>query len=302
MIVSASCRTDIPAFYTPWLLNRLKAGYIDVRNPFYSHSVSRIDLSDVDAWMFCTKNSIPLLPYLDLFKKPILMDVTITPYHRDLEPNVPDKKDVIAAMKTMAKKLGRDHLCVRYDPILLNERYDADYHLRAFEKLCTQLEGSVEAITISFLDDYKNVRKNWDQIRAKELDEKDLQVIGEGFAAIAKAHDIAIFTCNEKDILAPYGIPAGACFSKEKALKMTGKVFKKWKARDCGCVEMADIGVYNSCMHLCRYCYANYDEKQIGANYRNHDPESSLLIGHLCEKDTIIPRRDHKKIDQLTLF
>ena len=291
MILSASCRTDIPAFYTPWLLNRLEAGYFDVRNPFYPKSVSRIYTKDIDAWMFCTKNPLPLIPYLDRFKQPVLMDVTVTAYHEDLEPNVIDKTKIIEGIRQMSKILGPDHLTVRYDPIILNARYTLDYHLRAFEKLCTLLEGLVESVTISFLDDYKNTRRNAAQIGARKPIEADLKAIGEGFSKSAKAHGLEVFTCNEGNILESYGIPGGACFSAEKARQWTGKSFGKWKARDCGCVEMADVGAYNTCMHLCRYCYANYDEAQIRSRVHMHDPDSSLLIGHLSDSDTIKVRK-----------
>lgn len=291
MIVSASCRTDIPAFYTPWLLNRLEEGFVDVRNPFYPKRVSRIYFEDADAWMFCTKNPLPLIPYLDRFKQPILMDVTITPYKKDLEPAVSDKTKIIEAVRFMGEKLGKDHVSVRYDPILLNPTYTVDYHIRAFERLCSLLEGAVETISISFLDDYKNVRRHAGELNAHEPSEAELKAIGEAFAKCAADHGIPVFTCNEKQILAPFGVPSGACFPMELALAWTGRKFRKWKARDCGCVEMADLGVYNTCAHLCRYCYANFDEKQIAQNRRLHDPSSTMLVGHLEADDEIIRRK-----------
>lgn len=291
MIVSASSRTDIPAFFTEWFINRLHAGFFDVRNPFYPKKVSRIYMEDVDAFMFCTKNPLPLEPYLKEIDRPILMDVTITPYHRDLEPNVPDKKEVIECVKRMSRVLGKEHISVRYDPVLLNPRYSVDYHLRAFEKLCTAIEGSVSEITISILDIYKNVKKNAPQLRLRDMTDEDLKRLAEGFARSARNHGIRLFTCNEGNLLEPYGIPGGACFSREKAYEMTGTTFGKWKARDCGCVEMADIGEYNTCGHLCRYCYANYDEKQIRNRMSWHDPKSTLLVGHLHAEDEITVRK-----------
>lgn len=290
MIVNASCRTDLPAFYTPWFLNRLEAGYFDVRNPFNAKMVSRIYLEDIDAFMFCTKNPLPLIPHLARIEKPVLMDVTITPYHKDFEPNVIDKTRIIAGIREMAVILGADHLTVRYDPIILSARYSVDYHLRAFEKLCGLLEGSVESITISFLDIYKNVKAHARELAAHFPEEDELKAIGEGFAQSAKAHGIKVFTCCEKGILEPYGIPEGGCFSVEKAYELTGKAFRKWKARDCQCVEMADIGAYNTCKHLCKYCYANFNEGQINYNVKHHDPHSSLIIGHL-QPDDLIKRR-----------
>lgn len=287
MIVSASSRTDIPAFYTPWFMNRIREGYFDVRNPFDARSVSRIFMEQVDAFMFCTKNPLPLIPHLEEIDRPILMDVTVTPYHRDLEPNVPDKNTIIEGIRTISSILGREQVTVRYDPILISARYTVDYHLRAFEKLCTRLEGQIDSITVSFLDDYKNVRRNRAQIGALPLEGDELRRLGKGLADSARAHGIPLFACCEPDLPPDFPITPGACFSQKKAFTMTHKAFGKWKARDCGCVEMADIGAYNTCRHLCRYCYANYDEKQIECNCAQHDPHSSLLIGHLQSGDRV---------------
>ena len=295
MIVSASSRTDIPAFYSEWFFNRLKAGYFDVRNPFYPQSVSRILTKDVDAYMFCTKNPLPMIDRITEIDKPVLMDVTLTPYHEDFEPNVIDKKKVIEGILRLSQILGKENIEVRYDPIILTDRYSVNYHLRAFERTCQLLEGAISAISISFLDEYKNVKIHQKELGYHLPDASELKAIGEGFSAIAKKYGIHLFTCHEKGILEPYGIPEEACFSVQRALNMTGKVFKKWKARDCGCVEMADVGVYNTCLHHCKYCYANFDESQIAQNMAQHDPHSSLLIGHLTDQDQITIRKDTGK-------
>ena len=121
MILNVSSRTDIIAFYTPWFINRLKEGFVDVRNPFYKYNVSRIYFSDVDAFVFCTKNPMPILPYLHLLKKPILFHVTLTPYDRKVEPNVPKKSRVIASIKKLSTVLGKENIYVRYDPIFIND-------------------------------------------------------------------------------------------------------------------------------------------------------------------------------------
>lgn len=60
---------------------------------------------------------------------------------------------------------------------------------------------------------------------------------------------------------------------------------------NCKCVEMVNIGVYNSCSHFYRYCYANYDEKKVLRNKQNHDINSSLLIGKLESDDNSKIRR-----------
>jgi len=187
--------------------------------------------------------------------------------------------------------IGIDNLFLRYDPIFLNEKYNLAYHQQAFQKMCTLLDGYVKQIIVSFLDDYKNVRKNQNVLKAQELTKNDLKKIGLSFSKIAKDHNMTIQTCFEEETLTEYGFIKGECFSKEMAYKLTGKEFKKWTARKCECVSMVDIGAYNTCHHLCKYCYANYDEKNVEQNIEKHDPNSSLLIGSLKEDDKIIPRK-----------
>lgn len=144
----------------------------------------------------------------------------------------------------MSELLGKDHLTVRYDPI--------------------------------FIDEYKNTRKNQHLFNYRQIHPEEYEKLARSIALSASSHHIEVFTCNEGNILEPYGIPGGACFSQKKAFSMISKILKKWNARDCGCVEIADIGTYNSCMHMRRYCYANYDEKQILENFKNHDPDSDM--------------------------
>ena len=294
MILNVSSRTDIVAFYTKWFINRYKEGYVDVRNPFYSKNISRIYFKDVDAIVFCTKNPIPIITQLKEIDKPIIFQVTITPYKEDIEPNVPNKKHVISSIKQISNILGTDNVIIRYDPIFISDKYTLEYHKKAFSKLCSQLDGYINQIIVSFLDDYKNVRKNKNILNYKELTNEDYQEIGLSFSSIASSHNMTVQTCFEEHNLVEYGFKKGECISHTKVYKLTGKIYKKWTARKgnkCNCVEMVDIGVYNSCNHLCKYCYANYDEATVSNNYQLHEPNSSLLIGHI-KKDDIIKIRN----------
>ena len=294
MILNVSGRTDIVAFYTDWFMKRYHEGFVDVRNPFNPKLVSRIDFSDVDAILFCTKNPIPILNKINEINKPIIFHVTLTPYKKDIEPNVPPKGEIVEAVKKLSKINGKDNLVIRYDPVFISAKYTLDYHIRAFENLCSLLDGYVSKILISFLDDYKNVRKNEKVLNFKELEESDYKAIGENFSTSALKHHMIVHTCFEDRDLTEYGFSKDECLSHELAYKLTGKVYKKeWKARKegkCHCVQMVDIGVYNSCKHFCKYCYANYDEKQVQDNFINHDPNSSLLVGKLNENDIIKKR------------
>lgn len=291
MIINVSGRTDIVAFYTPWFLNRMKEGYFLVRNPFNPCSISRINVENIDLIVFCTKNPLPILDSLHTLQKPFLFQVTFTPYHKDIEPYVPDKRLILNAIRKLSKLSKESKPLVRYDPILLNERYDVKYHIKAFEKMCMELEGYVDRIIVSFVDDYKNVRKHQTELQTKEFTDADYKLIGTSFSYIAKEHGMSVQTCFEQRDLCEYGFRKDVCMSVEEAFLITGKKFKKWKARDCGCVEMVDIGQYNTCRHYCKYCYANFDEKRIEENVRLHDPESPLLIGNVQPHDQIRVRR-----------
>ena len=291
MILNVSGRTDIIAFYSEWFINRLNQGFVDVRNPFYPKLVSRIYFDNVDAFVFCTKNPIPILKYLNKINKPILFHVTLTPYKKDIEPNVPPKGEIIKSIKELSNIIGIDNLYIRYDPIFLSDKYNIEYHKKAFENLCSLLDGYVKHIIVSFIDDYKNVRKNQKELNYKIFSEKDYEEIGKSFSESSMHHGMTIQTCFEDRNLVEYGFIKDDCVSMELALKLTNKKYKKWKARKCNCVEMVDIGVYNSCKHFCKYCYANYDEEEVNNNFINHDKNSSLLIGNLEEDDVIKERK-----------
>lgn len=295
MILNVSGRTDIVAFYTDWFIKRYNEGFVDVRNPFNPKLVSRIYFDDVDLIMFCTKNPIPILDKLKYIDKPILFHVTLTPYKNDIEPNIPPKGIIIESIKKLSSIVGIDNLSVRYDPIFISDRYNIEYHIKSFDKLCSLLNGYVKKIIISFVDDYKNVRKNKNILNIKEFTEKDYELIGKNFSSIAHKNNMIVQTCFEDKNLVEYGFTKGECLSHEIAYKLTGKTYKNWTARKekkCNCVKMVDIGVYNSCKHFCRYCYANYDEKQVKNNFNNHNPNSSLLIGELNNDDIIKIRKD----------
>ena len=293
MILMVSGRCDIVAFYTDWFMNRYHEGYVDTRNPFNPKLISRINFENVDGILFCTKNPLPILPYLKEITKPILFHITLTPYHTDIEPNVPDKKKIIEAIKEVSSIIGIDNVYVRYDPVLLNDRYTLDYHKKAFDKMCESLNGYVKHIIISFIDDYKNVRHNYKYLKIKDFTDDDYKEIGLSFSKSAKKNDMTVQTCFEDKRLTEYGFINEDCISATLAYKLTGKIFNPSKIRKgnkCKCITTVDIGSYNVCSHLCKYCYANFDEVSIEKNNSKHNPNSSLLIGEI-EKDDIIKER-----------
>lgn len=294
MILSVSQRTDIVAFYIEWFMKRYHEGFWDVRNPYYPQQISRIERSNIDMIYFCTKNPIPILPYLDEIEEPVIFNVTLTAYGKEIEPGVIDKGKIIDAIKELSDKVGKEYVYVRYDPIFLSDKYTVGYHIRVFKRMCELLDGYISYIIVSFLDDYKNVRNNKQILNAREFTDNDYEQIGKNFSQIAKEHNMNVQTCCEERRLLEYGFIKQDCMSNELAYKMTGKTYKKWTARqsqNCSCVGFADIGVYNSCPHFCKYCYANYDEKKVNNNIKNHDNTSTLLVGNMDDGEEVKIRK-----------
>ncbi len=292
MIINTGQRTDIPAFYSEWFSNRLKEGFVCVRNPYNPVQVSRyrLDPSVVDVIGFCTKNPKPMLPYMNLLKDyGQYWFVTITPYGRDIEPNVPDKHRILEDFKKLSDIVGINAIGWRYDPIFISDRYTSEYHLRAFEKMASELDGYTQTVVISFIDLYPKVRKNFPEVR--EVSKEQRLALGKTFIEIAGLHGMKVKPCAEGDELAAYGADCGGCMRISDYEKAIGKhliVPKKKGARaECACYLSCDIGAYNTCKHLCRYCYANAEPQKVLAQSRLHDPASPFLIGNYMEGDII---------------
>lgn len=292
MIINTGMRTDIPAFYSKWLLNRIKEGFVCARNPFDEHQVTKYSLSPdvVDCIAFCTKNPHPLISHLselDIYKQ--FWFVTITPYGKDIEPNVPDKKQVIEDFKKLSEHLGVNSVALRYDPILINDKFDVEMHIKCFDKLLSQLKGYTNDCTISFLDLYEKVKRNAPDLRPPNNDEQIR--LAKAFAEIGKKNNIVIHSCCENKNLRDYGLDITGCMSQEIVEKAIGDKLNppknNSKREACNCLMGNDIGAYNTCMHLCKYCYANANTRLVKENIKKHNPRSSLLIGNIDDGDIV---------------
>lgn len=299
MILSVSRRTDIPQFYAEWFMERLRQKYVLVRNPFNAHNISRIPLSpeNVDAIVFWTKNSKPIHRYLDEIDElgyKYYFQYTITPYKKDLEEEVQDKKEIVETFKNLSEKIGSEKVILRYDPVILSDNYTIDFHKKAFARLCDLLAPYTKKIVFSFLDDYKKISKNIKQLNIKEISAEEMYIMAEYFADTAKKYNLQIESCAEQIDLERFGINHGKCIDNELIEKITG--YKLSVGRDnqrnaCGCIKCIDIGEYNTCMHKCLYCYANINKDAAFKNNKLHDTKSPLLIGYVDEiKDKITDR------------
>lgn len=309
MIISTGMRTDIPAFYSEWFYNRIKEGFVMVRNPYNPNSVTKYVLSPtvVDCINFCTKNPVPIINRLDEIKNfRQIWHITITPYDKDIEPRVPAKADVIESVIRLSNIVGKEKIFWRYDPIFISEKYSVEYHINSFEKMSTLLSGYVNSCIISFIDLYEKTKKNFP--KCKEVTPNERLTLGKAFAEIGKKNNLIIRSCCEGKDLAQFGIDVSGCMTKEIIEESLGVhfIFPKSLAlvrKECSCILGHDIGMYNSCPHQCLYCYANYDNKIVQQNFSLHNPTSPFLIGESLPNDVVRNAEQVSFLDkQITLF
>ena len=308
MIINTGQRTDIPAFYSEWFVNRLKAGFVLVRNPYNPKSVTRYRLTPdvVDCIGFCTKNPAPMLPHPDLLR-PFgqFWYVTITPYGKEIEPHVPDKRQVLESFRRLSDTVGPHCVGWRYDPILISECWPVERHIRAFSYMAEKLSGYTRTAVISFIDLYEKTKRNFPEVHS--VSPEDRLTLGKALTEIGRQYGMTVRPCAEGDELSAFGADCSGCMTVamyEQALGRRLKAPRQQPARkECACYLGSDIGAYNTCGHLCRYCYANYDTETVKANMKQHDPESPLLIGHLRPDDVVHEAKQESWIDpQIDMF
>lgn len=306
MILSVSRRTDIPNYYSEWFYNRIK-----VRNPMNYHQISEIKITPdlVDCIVFWTKNPLPMIERLDeLNKYNYYFQFTLTGYAKDIEMNLPNKKtSMIPIFQELSRKIGKQKVIWRYDPIFFSERYTVDYHLKAFESIAKALNGYTEKCVISFVDIYPKNKKNMNKIAMYDLDEEALKNFAKKLWRIADENHMEIGSCAEKIDLGECGIVHNSCIDKELIEKIIGCRLKAKKDKnqrtECGCIESVEIGAYNTCKNGCVYCYANYSPKSVETNSAKHDPMSPLLCGHIEAEDKINIRKvGSLRESQLSIF
>ena len=303
MIIQTGMRTDIPAFYSKWFLNRLHEGYVLVRNPYEPSMVTRyrLDPEVVDLIGFCSKNPTPMLPHLhELRDYGQYWFVTITPYGTDIEPHVPPKEQVMETFKRLSDAVGPDAVAWRYDPILLTETYTMERHLEDFGRMTRNLSGYTTSCVISFVDLYQKVKRNFPTLRALTHEEK--MELGKQMIQIANDSGMTLRPCAEGNDLERYGADCGGCMTVslyEKALgcHLNAPRRKNQRGGECACLLGTDIGAYDTCGHLCRYCYANTDAALVKENMLRHDTASPFLVGNLLPGDTVHEAKQERWAD-----
>lgn len=308
MVINTGQRTDIPAFYSKWFYNRIKNGFVLVRSPYSENTVYRysLDPSVVDLLLFCTKNPRPMFEDFDLLKPyRTYWFVTVTGYDKDIEMNVPDKKEVIESFIELSKRVGKERIAWRYDPILIDSKHTLSFHKEKFEEYSSLLSGFTDTVIFSFVDLYKKVKDNMPSLSEVRIEDKIDFV---KFAVkVAKTYGFSLKSCAEKEDYSALGVDASGCMSSSVLKKAIGEninIPRFSKSRDnCNCYLSKDIGAYNTCLHFCSYCYANSDRRKVLEEVRNHDDNSPLLIGNIKKSDIIKCVDEGSWIsDQLELF
>ena len=311
MILSASRRTDIPAFYTEWFLNRIKEGFLLVPNPRNPNQLSRIELfpaspgrasegshqSKIECIVFWTKNSAPLMPGLDMLDKLnyiYYFEFTLTAYKNDIEKNLLPKEKIINTFKQLSSRLGPDRVDWRFDPIIINEKYNIEWYQKNFYNICKEIHKYTGRCIISFVDPYSHISKDF-----AEPKQEDIYKLADSLSQIAKEFDLPLFTCSEQIDLSGYGIEHSSCIDKNKIEKLIGYPIDVKKdpgqRKSCGCIKSVDIGMYNTCRHGCLYCYATTSEKTLLKHSENHSRYSPMLTGFPNGTETITTRSYSKK-------
>jgi hypothetical protein len=310
MIISASRRTDIPAYYSNWLLNRIKDRYVYVRNPVNIHQISKISLDPdvVDCIVFWSKNPKPMLAKLQFIKEyAYYFQFTLNPYDRDIEVRLPYKNEILETFKKLSDMIGPQRIIWRYDPVLLNKKYNISYHIDKFYEFAEKLKGYTEKVTFSFIDFYKKITENVKSVGIDEITHDEKDIIADNFSQAAKENDLLIDTCAEGIDLSKYNITHARCVDDRLIAKIIGYNFIAEKDKnqrlECGCVRSIDIGEYNSCSNGCVYCYANYSQSIVADSFKRHNQFSPLLIGETNDTDIINERNvSTNKILQKELF
>ncbi|MDR2741171.1 MAG: DUF1848 domain-containing protein [Treponema sp.] len=282
MIISASRRTDIPAFFGEWFYNRLKEKRVLVRNPRNPGMITEIPLDPglVECIVFWTKNPenfFRYIPEIDRLGYRYYFQFTLTPYDASIERNV-DKSRIVEIFIQLSNMTGREKVIWRYDPVLVNDVFTLDFHRERFEFLCEKLYPYTEKCVISFIDSYSFLKNEFSGNNIAALPEEKILDAAGILSSIAKKYNMPLFTCCEKIDLERFGIMHNKCIDADLIRRLFNVEVKAAgdpsQRNGCGCCVSRDIGAYNTCLHSCVYCYA-----QRGTRSGVHDPASPMLCG-----------------------
>jgi hypothetical protein len=286
VIVSASYRTDIPAFYGRWFLRRLEAGFCRVASP-YGGGDYEVSLrpGEVDGFVLWTRNLRPLLAALDRVRQvaPFVVQFTLTGYPRSLENSVIGADDAVAQLREVRRRFGPRAAVWRYDPVVFTDALDAATHAASFVRLTQVLAGTTDEVVLSVMHPYRKTARNLDRAdlawRDPPTEEKRALLLR--LAGIAREAGLRPTLCSQPELLGP-GLDEARCIDAARLSDIGQQAVAAPIAGNrpgCCCARSRDIGAYDTCPHGCVYCYAVRDRDRAVANFRAHDPASATLRG-----------------------
>ena len=289
MIISASYRTDIPAFYGDWFRNQLKKGFCRVANP-YGGQAYEVPLRGptVDGFVFWTKNIGPFRPVLDELKAdgaPFVVQYTITGYPTALEQAVTHADRAAGHCQALAGRFGRRSLVWRYDPILVTDLTPADWHRTTFRALAGALAGHCDEVVTSFAQIYRKTERNLAAAAGRhgfgwrDPEDGEKRALLTDMAEIAATHGMALTLCTQPHLQVE-GTAPSRCIDADRLSDVAGRPIRarqKGNRPGCLCAESRDIGAYDTCPHGCVYCYAVRHRDAARRAFRSHDPEAEML-------------------------
>lgn len=300
MIISASRRTDIPAYYSEWFFNRLREGFCYSPNPMNPKILYKIFLTKeiVDAFVFWSKNPYPMLKKLHLLKDyPFYFQYTITSYGNDIEKNLPRKKYLVDTFITLSKLIGKTRTIWRYDPILINPKYTVEYHVKHFETLCRNLYRHTSKVIVSFLNIYRKNKQQCEKFFIAPVTQEQKKEVLCRLSEICANYGIRLEICANtlQSVQCPHPFYSARCIDLDLINSMTSKhlIVEKdpYQREGCSCVKSYDIGMYNSCYNGCIYCYAAFKPEKLEENKLKHNPAGPILLGEIPEDAQILERK-----------
>jgi len=296
MIVSASRRTDIPAFYSDWFMNRVRAGFCLVVNPFNTKQVSYVPLTPdkTDAIVFWTKNAAPMLKHMEELEKGgfrFYFQYTLNDYPRRLEPGVPPVSQRIETFIKLSRMIGPERVIWRYDPIIVSNRTGFSFHLAKFAELCKHVAQFTRRVVVSIVDLYAKTKRNLRRLEDEgfrfaedPVNDPEVDDLLSELAKTARRYALEIATCAEKRDYTALGIPPGRCIDGD-LIERLWRLHRSWKKdpgqrEACGCVASRDIGANDSCLHNCPYCYATKNGELACRRNEEHDPHNRALLSN----------------------
>lgn len=303
-IISVSRRTDIPAFYSEWFMNRIKEGYCTVVNPFNFDQISRVDLraDAVECLVFWTRNPEPLIPHLrtlDQMGFAYYFLFSVLGYPTEFEPHSPPLDQSINRFKKLSDIIGKEKVVWRYDPVILSSATTTHWHTINFRTLCKELSPYTEKVILSIIDPYKKTLKRMSSnmgeivpLQKNDYDPLRYREVVHKCAERAKKYNLKISMCAEESDFSDCGVLPGKCIDDELIHRITGTTVTSRKDPSqrprCQCVRSKDIGAPNTCLYGCAYCYATRSLQTARRAFKEHDPKSPSLRGHFEVVDETI--------------